>query len=140
MGHRQRCGAWTWPPGSWECRAWPDQDPGYWWRCRVGDRSAVATASGDSQVKFFQVYLHEIEEGPPRCLHQWSLLPGSPHLPPVLEVFRHWLWPHYRAQYSVTRCKKKADLSDKNKTIESQSSEHTRAKLGQYLNDISKKK
>ena len=47
------------------------------------DGSALATASGDGQVKFFQVYLHEIEEGPPRCLHQWSLLPGSPHLPPA---------------------------------------------------------
>jgi len=34
------------------------------------DGSALATASGDGQVKFFQVYLHE--EGPPRCLHQWS--------------------------------------------------------------------
>ena len=42
--------------------------------------------------------------------------------------------------YSVTRCKKKADLSGKNKTIESQSFEHTRANFRQYLNDISKKK
>ena len=32
------------------------------------DGSALATASGDGQVKFFQVYLHA--EGPPRCLHQ----------------------------------------------------------------------
>ena len=31
-------------------------------------------------------------------------------------------------------------LLDKNKLIESISSEHTRAKLRQYLNDISKKK
>jgi len=40
------------------------------------DGSALATASGDGQVKFFQVYLHE--EGPPRCLHQWSPHGGKP--------------------------------------------------------------
>jgi hypothetical protein len=51
-----------------------------------------------------------------------------------------WWYQSLIINYSVTRCKKKADLSDKNKTIESQSSEHTRAKLRQYLNDISKKK
>ena len=40
------------------------------------DGSALATASGDGQVKFFQVYLHE--EGPLRCLHQWSPHGGKP--------------------------------------------------------------
>jgi len=40
------------------------------------DGSALATASVDGQVKFFQVYLHE--EGPPRCLHQWSPHGGKP--------------------------------------------------------------
>jgi enhancer of mRNA-decapping protein 4 len=40
------------------------------------DGSALATASVDGQVKFFQVYIHE--EGPPRCLHQWSPHGGKP--------------------------------------------------------------
>ena len=40
------------------------------------DGAALATASGDGKVKFFQVYLHE--EGPPRCLHQWSPHGGKP--------------------------------------------------------------
>jgi len=40
------------------------------------DGSALATASVDGQVKFFQVYVHE--EGPPRCLHQWSPHGGKP--------------------------------------------------------------
>ena len=40
------------------------------------DGSALATASGDGQVKFFQVYLHE--EGPPRCPQQWSFHGGKP--------------------------------------------------------------
>ena len=40
------------------------------------DGSALATASEDGMVKFFQVYMHE--EGPPRCLHQWSPHSGAP--------------------------------------------------------------
>ena len=49
----------------------------------------------------------------------------------------------FKMEFFITQSlgvKKNPDLSDKNKTIESQSSEHTRAKLRQYLNDISKKK
>jgi len=40
------------------------------------DGSALATASEDGEVKFFQVYMHE--EGAPRCLHQWSPHGGAP--------------------------------------------------------------
>ena len=38
------------------------------------DGRALATASSDGEVKFFQVYLHGASCGqqPPRCLHQWS--------------------------------------------------------------------
>ena len=34
------------------------------------DGTALATASEDGQVKFFQVYMHGSES--PRCLHEWS--------------------------------------------------------------------
>eukprot|EP00090_Calanus_glacialis_P007849 TRINITY_DN16279_c0_g1_i2.p1 TRINITY_DN16279_c0_g1~~TRINITY_DN16279_c0_g1_i2.p1 ORF type:complete len:388 (-),score=164.66 TRINITY_DN16279_c0_g1_i2:87-1250(-) len=73
------------------------------------DGSALATASGDGQVKFFQVYLHE--EGPPRCLHQWSPHGGKPlsclfflddhssHQPDV----QYW-------KYAVTGCSLNTEL------------------------------
>jgi hypothetical protein len=70
--------------------------------------------------------------------HTRIILPrGGQVLPLEISTIVHH---ELQALYSVTRCKKKADLSDKNKTIESQSSEHTRANFKQYLNDISKKK
>lgn len=34
------------------------------------DGTALATASLDGDVKFFQVYMHN--ESKPRCLHQWQ--------------------------------------------------------------------
>lgn len=34
------------------------------------DGTAIATASLDGYVKFFQVYM--VESEPPRCLHQWQ--------------------------------------------------------------------
>ena len=40
------------------------------------DGTALATASLDGQVKFFQVYMHGTEA--PRCLHQWSPHNGRP--------------------------------------------------------------
>ena len=40
------------------------------------DGTALATATEDGEVKFFQIYLHE--EGPPRSLHQWSPHGGQP--------------------------------------------------------------
>ena len=40
------------------------------------DGTALATASLDGQVKFFQVYMYSKE--PPRCLHQWSPHEGKP--------------------------------------------------------------
>ena len=73
------------------------------------DGAALATASGDGKVKFFQVYLHE--EGPPRCLHQWSPHGGKPlscifflddhtdHQPDV----QFW-------KYAVTGCSLKTEL------------------------------
>lgn len=40
------------------------------------DGTALATASADGQVKFFQVYMHGTEN--PRCLHQWKPHDGQP--------------------------------------------------------------
>jgi len=40
------------------------------------DGAALATASADGQVKFFQVYMHGAEN--PRCLHQWKPHEGQP--------------------------------------------------------------
>ena len=40
------------------------------------DGTALATASLDGQVKFFQVYMHGSES--PRCLHEWSPHDGKP--------------------------------------------------------------
>ena len=40
------------------------------------DGTALATASADGQVKFFQVYMHGTEN--PRCLHQWKPHEGQP--------------------------------------------------------------
>ena len=40
------------------------------------DGTALATASLDGQVKFFQVYMHGSES--PRCLHEWSPHEGKP--------------------------------------------------------------
>ncbi|XP_064611108.1 enhancer of mRNA-decapping protein 4-like [Liolophura sinensis] len=40
------------------------------------DGSALATASLDGEVKFFQVYMHEGTN--PRCLHQWKPHDGKP--------------------------------------------------------------
>ncbi|XP_031786817.1 enhancer of mRNA-decapping protein 4 [Nasonia vitripennis] len=44
------------------------------------DGTALATASSDGEVKFFQVYLHGATCGqqPPRCLHQWRPHDGKP--------------------------------------------------------------
>lgn len=39
------------------------------------DGTAVATASMDGYVKFFQIYMHE---GQPRCLHEWQPHGGKP--------------------------------------------------------------
>ena len=40
------------------------------------DGTALATASADGQVKFFQVYMHGLES--PRCLHEWAPHNGKP--------------------------------------------------------------
>ncbi|CAH1779762.1 unnamed protein product [Owenia fusiformis] len=40
------------------------------------DGTALATASLDGEVKFFQVYMHESTS--PRCLHQWKPHEGKP--------------------------------------------------------------
>lgn len=40
------------------------------------DGTALATASADGQVKFFQVYMQGTEN--PRCLHQWKPHEGQP--------------------------------------------------------------
>ena len=40
------------------------------------DGTALATASADGEVKFFQVYMHG-DEGP-RCLHKWKPHDGKP--------------------------------------------------------------
>ncbi len=40
------------------------------------DGTALATASADGQVKFFQVYMHGSES--PRCLHEWAPHGGRP--------------------------------------------------------------
>ncbi|XP_076751007.1 enhancer of mRNA-decapping protein 4 homolog Ge-1 [Xylocopa sonorina] len=45
------------------------------------DGTALATASFDGEVKFFQVYVHGNSHGnqsPPRCLHQWRPHGGRP--------------------------------------------------------------
>ena len=45
------------------------------------DGTALATASFDGEVKFFQVYLHSNPHGnqaQPRCLHQWRPHGGRP--------------------------------------------------------------
>jgi enhancer of mRNA-decapping protein 4 len=44
------------------------------------DGTALATASSDGEVKFFQVYLHGSSCGqqPPKCLHQWRPHDGRP--------------------------------------------------------------
>lgn len=45
------------------------------------DGTALATASTDGEVKFFQVFLHSnSHNGPPqpRCLHQWRPHGGRP--------------------------------------------------------------
>ncbi|XP_058807631.1 enhancer of mRNA-decapping protein 4 [Phymastichus coffea] len=44
------------------------------------DGTALATASSDGEVKFFQVYLHGTSCGqqPPKCLHKWSPHDGRP--------------------------------------------------------------
>lgn len=45
------------------------------------DGTALATASADGQVKFFQVYLHSNShnsQSQPRCLHQWRPHDGRP--------------------------------------------------------------
>ncbi len=41
------------------------------------DGTALATASADGQVKFFQVYMHGLEAAP-RCLHEWAPHGGRP--------------------------------------------------------------
>lgn len=40
------------------------------------DGTAVATASIDGYVKFFQIYMHEGTK--PRCLHEWQPHDGKP--------------------------------------------------------------
>jgi enhancer of mRNA-decapping protein 4 len=40
------------------------------------DGTALATASLDGNVKFFQVYMHN--DNKPRCLHQWQPHDGKP--------------------------------------------------------------
>ena len=42
------------------------------------DGTALATASLDGEVKFFQVYMTGASDEKPRCLHQWSPHRGSP--------------------------------------------------------------
>ena len=45
------------------------------------DGTALATASLDGEVKFFQCYLiagSAAEQNPPRCLHKWSPHAGKP--------------------------------------------------------------
>ncbi|XP_076280591.1 enhancer of mRNA-decapping protein 4 homolog Ge-1 isoform X1 [Lasioglossum baleicum] len=45
------------------------------------DGTALATASSDGSVKFFQIYLHENSHGnqaQPRCLHHWRPHDGRP--------------------------------------------------------------
>lgn len=45
------------------------------------DGTALATASFDGEVKFFQVYLHTNSRGnqsQPQCLHQWRPHDGRP--------------------------------------------------------------
>ena len=49
------------------------------------DGSALATACSDGQVKFFQVYMQE--EGPPRCLHQWSPHEGKVRILEMIRMF-----------------------------------------------------
>ena len=44
--------------------------------CYSPDGSALATASLDGEVKFFQVYLHD--KSAPRCIHQWKPHDGRP--------------------------------------------------------------
>ena len=44
--------------------------------CYAPDGSALATASLDGYVKFFQVYLPD--RNPPRCIHNWKPHDGKP--------------------------------------------------------------
>ena len=73
------------------------------------DGTALATASADGQVKFFQVYMHGTEN--PRCLHQWKPHDGQP----VSTLF--FLDNHKDHQpdeqfWKVRPCEKKPDLKE----------------------------
>ncbi len=75
------------------------------------DGTALATASLDGKVKFFQVYMNKREEEQPRCLHEWSPHGGKA----VSSLF--FLDDHKNHEsdaqfwkYAVTGCDRNAEL------------------------------